>query len=261
MRQAGARGFALNRKGEKKRAMARRDDDIERSFEGRDALQKLLTASGSLADVEDVYFAFQKAAQEGVPPPVVIQALWDDEPRFAKPADARRLFSNLLGLAQLAASGKRVDLGKKVERLARQKAVKPAPFGADGPDEAFVEAAWRYLEDAPKERQRLAHAFDNRQDALASWLDEAGLGDAAFGLARHLVGEAFALLELGGAKVGPVSPAQLPKGPDAAPQALKAWLEERVQEALDDDALPEPDAAEVRAIAGRAVAGLWAATA
>lgn len=241
--------------------MARRDDDLERSYEGRAVLQKLLTASGSVADVEDIYVALRKAAEDGVPPPVVIQALWEDEPRFSKPADARRLFGNLLGLAELAASGKRLDLSKKVERVERRKAVRPEPFGKDGPDEAFVEAAWRYLEDAPRERLRLEHAFDNRQDALASWLDEAGLDDAAFALARHVVAEAFAMLELGGAKVGVVDPARVPTQPTGAPRALLAWAEERLQDALDDELITEAVAAEVRALAARAISVLWATVA
>lgn len=240
--------------------MSRRDE-LDRSFEGQAVLQKLLTASGSLADVEDVHAAFLKAIADQVPAPVVIQALWDEEPRFDTPAQAARLFGNLLGLYELVAAGKKVDLGKKVERIKREKAPRPAPFGEGGPDEAFVEAAWRFFDDAPKERERLAHAFDNRQDALVSWLDEAGLDDAAFALARHVVSELFAMLELGGAKVGPVAVARLPKRPaaDAMPAALGAWIDERVQEALDDEVLDEQAGAAVRAVARSAGAGLWAA--
>lgn len=242
--------------------MSRRDE-VDRSFEGQAVLQKLLTASGSLADVEDVHAAFQKAVADNVPAPVVIQALWDEEPRFDTPAQAARLFGNLLGLYELVAAGKQVDLGKKVERIKREKAKRPAPFGAGGPDEAFVEAAWRFFDDAPKERQRLAHAFDNRQDALVSWLDEAGLDDEAFALARHVVSELFAMLELGGAKVGPVAVERLPKKPaaDALPAALAAWVDERVQEALDDEVLDAKAGEAVRGVALRAGAGLWAAVA
>lgn len=242
--------------------MSRRDD-IERSFEGQAVLQKLLTSSGSLADVDDVYAAFQKAVADNVPAPVVIQALWDEEPRFDTPAQAARLFGNLLGLYELVAEGKQVDLGKKVERIKREKAKRPAPFPSSGPDEAFVEAAWRFFDDAPKERERLAHAFDNRQDELVSWLDDAGLDDAAFGLARHVVSELFAMLELGGAKVGTVAVARLPKKPDPAalPAALAAWVNERVQEALDDEVLDAKAGDAVRAVALRAGAGLWAAVA
>ena len=64
-----------------------------------------------------------------------------------------------------------------------------------------IVTAWRYFDDFPKDRQRFEHAFENRQDALVSWLDDSGLDDAGFALARHLVGEVFAMLELGGREV------------------------------------------------------------
>lgn len=46
----------------------RDDDDLERRFDGREVLQKLLAESGSLADVEDVANAFALAVKDGVPP-------------------------------------------------------------------------------------------------------------------------------------------------------------------------------------------------
>ena len=169
-----------------------RDEDIERTFEGQAVLQQLLTASGSIVDVEDVASAFAEASAQGVPAPVVIQALWEDEPRFNSPAEAARLFGNLLGLYELVANGLKVDLTQSVERVKRVKAQKPEPFGETGPTDDFVEAAWRYFDDFPKERERHAHAFENRQDALISWLDASGLSDSAFGLTRFLLGEVFA---------------------------------------------------------------------
>ena len=75
-----------------------RNEDIDRSFEGQEVLQKLLAQSGSIADVDDVVGAFKKAVLENVPAPVVIQALWEDEPRFNSPDEAAALFGNLLGL-------------------------------------------------------------------------------------------------------------------------------------------------------------------
>ncbi|MFO0597913.1 MAG: hypothetical protein U0228_21605 [Myxococcaceae bacterium] len=234
--------------------------DVDRSFEGRAVLEKLLTASGSLADAEDVAGAFEKAIAEGVPAPVVIQALWEDEPRFESPRDAARLFSNLLGLYELLAEGKKVDLTKPGPKAKREKASKPEPFGAEGPTDEFVEAAWRWFEDFPKERQKLEHSFENRQDMLILWLDDAGLSDAGFALSRHLVGEVFAMLELGGKKTPTVHGEDVPKKAklETLPAALTSWLEEAVFEAQSDDEqpLPEAEAAKVREIVARASTAL-----
>lgn len=245
--------------------MSRRDEaeDIDRSFEGQGVLQKLLTRSGALADVEDVLGAFQEAVKKNVPAPVVIQALWDDEPRFDSSKDAARLFGNLLGLYELVAAGKKVDLqAPRALQVKREKAQRPEPFGEKEPDDAFIEAAWRWFDDFPRERQRFEHAFENRQDPLVSWLDGAGLDDAAFALARHLVGEVFAMLELGGREVDTVHEEDLPKEAslDALPRALTEWIEETLFEATSDEAapLPEAEANRVREVVARASLALWA---
>jgi hypothetical protein len=240
--------------------MSRRDD-IERSFEGQAVLQKLLTQSGSLADVEDVAGAFQKAVKDGVPAPVVIQALWEDEPVFGSPDEAATLFGNLLGLYELIAAGKKVDLEAAGVKIKREKATRPEPFGKEGPTDDFIESAWRYFDDFPKERQRFEHAFENRQDALVSWLDASGLEDAGFGLARHLVGEVFAMLELGGVTVESVDETTVPKKAslDVLPKPLVEWMDEALFEATSDEAqpMPEAEAKQVREVVARAVAAMW----
>ncbi len=240
--------------------MSRRED-IERSFEGQAVLQKLLTQSGSLADVDDVAGAFKQAVKEGVPAPVVIQALWEDEPRFTSPDEAAQLFGNLLGLYELIAAGKKVDLKEAGVKVKREKAQRPEPFGEEGPTDDFIEAAWRYFDDYPKERQRFEHAFENRQDALVSWLDASGLDDAAFGLARHLVGEVFAMLELGGAKVKSIDESMVPKKAslDGLPKALVEWMDDSLFEATSDEAqpLPEKEAEQVKDVVARAAVAMW----
>jgi hypothetical protein len=236
-------------------------EDIERSFEGRVVLEKLLAASGTIADAEDVAGAFEKAVKEGVPAPVVIQALWEDEPRFESPDDAARLFGNLLGLYELIAEGQKVDLSAPGAKVKREKATRPEPFGDEGPTDAFVESAWRWFDDFPKERQRFEHAFENRQDALISWLDDAGLDDAGFALARHLVGEVFAMLELGGGKVDSLDESMLPKqgSLDALPKALSEWIDESLFEASSDEQEPMPEAQvnKVREVVARAAQAMW----
>lgn len=237
-------------------------EDLERSFEGQEVLQKLLTQSGSLADVDDVAEAFKKAVKQNVPAPVVIQALWEDEPRFNSPDEAAQLFGNLLGLYELVASGATLDLKVKGVKVKREKAPRPEPIapGAE-PDDAFIEAAWRYFDDFPKERQRHEHAFENRQDALVSWLDGSGLEDAGFALARHLVGEVFAMLELGGREVETIYDEAIPRTAslEALPKALAEWIEESLFEATSDEAqpLPEKEAAQVSDVVARAAMAMW----
>ena len=238
-----------------------RNDDVDRSFEGQEVLQKLLTQSGSLADVDDVAEAFKKAVKEHVPAPVVIQALWEDEPRFSSPDEAAQLFGNLLGLYELIESGGKLDLQTKSVKVKREKAARPEPFGDAEPDDHFIEAAWRYFDDFPKERQRHEHAFENRQDALVSWLDDSGLDDAAFALARHLIGEVFAMLELGGREVETIDERKLPKTAslDALPKALSEWIEESLFEATSDEShpLPETQAEQVRDLVARVAVMMW----
>jgi hypothetical protein len=255
--------------------MSRSEEPIDRSFEGQEVLQKLLTQSGSLADVDDVAEAFKKAVKQNVPAPVVIQALWEDEPRFNSPDEAAQLFSNLLGLYELIASGGKVDLTVKTAKVKREKAQKPEPFakgpGANGvgghaeePTDDFIEAAWRYFDDFPKERQRFEHAFENRQDPLVSWLDGSGLDDAGFALARHLVGEVFAMLELGGREVDTIHEEALPKKAslEPLPKALSEWIEESLFEATSDEAhpLPEKEAEHVLDVVARAAVAMWKST-
>src|SRR5207253_1304941 len=140
---------------------------LERVFEGRARLQHLLQDAGVLADVEDVADAFRTAQKDEVPVSTVINALFDDEPRFASPHDARALFSNLFGLWDLLQSGAKVDLTAPAPR-AKPAPPPPAPtlFPKEGPDDAWVERAWRYLEGTPfKDLQKLRHAYDHKTDS------------------------------------------------------------------------------------------------
>ena len=236
-------------------------EDVERSFEGQEVLQKLLTQSGSLADVDDVAQAFKQAVKQNVPAPVVISALWEDEPRFNSSDEAAQLFGNLLGLYELVASGATLDLTARGVKMKREKAQKPEPFGDAEPDDSFIEAAWRYFDDFPKDRQRFEHAFENRQDALVSWLDDSGLDDAGFALARHLVGEVFAMLELGGRQVESIEDQMIPAKAtlEALPRALSEWIEESLFEAASDEAqpLPEKQGERVRDVVARASVAMW----
>ncbi len=241
------------------------DDELRRRFDGAKDLDALLTKSGALGDVEDVVQAFKQAVAKDVPPQPVIMALWEDEPRFDSPADAEKLFSNLLGLYELVASGQSFDLGAGTPVIRAKKARAPAPPPlAEAPDFDWLDLSWRYLDDAPKERERLGHAFDNRQDALVSVIDASGLSDAGFAFVRELCFEVFAMLELGGRHVTGLDETDVPTHPDGAlPEALVRWVDDGLVEAeeSDEEPLSEAEHPDVRDLALRLVSALWTASA
>ncbi|PZR04609.1 MAG: hypothetical protein DI536_34000 [Archangium gephyra] len=236
-------------------------DDIEREFEGYEVLQKLLADSGAMAEADDVVEAFKLAIEENVAAPEVIEDLWLDQPRFAKPKDAARLFGNLLALFDLVKAGETPPETVRTERVKRVKQQKPELPADAIPTRAFLDAASRWFVDYPKERERFHHAFDNRQDALVSWLDDSGLGDQGFGLARHLLGEAFAMLELAGKKVASLDESMIPEKAklESLPGELSAWLEEALvdESTREDEPMEENEALKVRDLVTRAVSAMW----
>ncbi|MBL8949940.1 MAG: hypothetical protein JNK82_04125 [Myxococcaceae bacterium] len=212
--------------------------DVKRRFEGAKRLDALLERAGSIADTESVAEAFLKAQTDGVPAAVVIEALFEDEPRFADRDDAPALFGNLFGLWDLIASGERVDLTTDFKR---EKKPKPSPpptkFPLEGPTAEWLDGAFGWLEAAPlADRTKLEHAYENRMDALVTWLDESGAGDAVYGSARQILFELFAMLELGSPKgLGRVVPEA--RAADV-PAALTAWANEAVFQASTDEDEP-----------------------
>jgi hypothetical protein len=245
-------------------------DQLERRFEGRARLQTLLEKAGVLADVEDIAEAFRVAQKDEVPVATVINALFEDEPKFSSPKEARALFGNLFGLWELLETGAPVDLKAPAERV-KPPPPPPAPtfFAKEGPDDAWVERAWRWLELAPpKQLQKLHHAFDHRTDALVTWLDEQGLSELGFALAQQLLFELFAMLELGSPKgvgmcdVPVIQDAPVTKDEGVSvPPALAAYAEEAVFEAEqdDDEPLPQDEARRLHSLMGLALGALWMA--
>lgn len=239
--------------------------DFVRRFEGAQTLDGLLDLAGSPCDTREALSRMQEAHAQGLGSDEVIPSLFDGEPHFPSPDVARRLYQNLLGLWDLVQEGRNVRLEAPTPKVKKARPLPPTPFAPGEPDTAFVESAWRYLEDEEKARVRLMHAFENKQDGLLGVLDAAGLGDEGYALARHLLFELYAMLELGWPPgVASVAPKALEDvGTDAlpVPEALAAYADEALFEAEHDEERPLPadELARVRTLARRGLAALWGA--
>jgi pyruvate/2-oxoglutarate dehydrogenase complex dihydrolipoamide acyltransferase (E2) component len=242
---------------------------LDRFFEGAPTLQALLAAAGSTVSVEEVVQRMREAQAEGGDPRDVVPGLFEGEPRFPDPGLARALYGNLLGLWDLLETGLPLEAegrgpSSPAARPEKRRTDPPPPFGEAGPDEGFVQQAWRFLEDSPRERERRWHAFENRQDALLGGLDALELPDAADAVARQLLFELHAFLELGwNARARRVGPVDLRAAPDldALPEPLLHHVDSSVAEAEADDEAPLTAelAGTVRRIALSALDALWRA--
>jgi hypothetical protein len=242
-----------------------RGTDFVHHFEDAQTLDGLLELAGSTCDTYEVLTRMRAARAEGQRHDAVIPTLFPGEPRFASPELAQRLFQNLLGLWDLVEEGKPIPLeqGPRPPRPKKVKPVRPPGFAPGEPGSEFVEAAWRYLEDDEKERTRRQHSFDNRQDALLGALDVAGLTDEGYAVARHLLFELHAMMELGWPPgLASVDPAALEREDTEAPpvpQALAAYAEEALFEAEQDEEHPlsAEELARVRTYVRRGLAAFW----
>ncbi|WP_095979125.1 hypothetical protein [Melittangium boletus] len=236
-------------------------------FEGAPVLDELLALAGTSHDSLTVLAHMRQAHAEGRSSQDVVPHLFDREPRFGSPELARRFFQNLLGLWDLVAEGKpvRLEEGPRPPRPKKEKVDPPAPFAPGEPDTAFVEAAWRYLEDDDKGRTRLHDVFENRQDALLGELDAAGLTDEGYAVARHLLFELHAMLELGWPQGMASVPPEALRGPGTeaspVPTALTAYADEALFEAEQDEEHPltPEELTRVRSLVKRGTAALWGA--
>ncbi|MBF5046459.1 hypothetical protein FGE12_28860 [Aggregicoccus sp. 17bor-14] len=243
--------------------------DFVHHFEGASTLDGLLELAGSPYDTEAVLALMKEAHADGASSSELIPQLFEGPPRFPSPDVARLMYQNLLGLWDLVAEGKGVrleDEGPRPPRPKREKAPAPSPFAPGEPDAAFVEAASRHLEEDVRARERLTHLFDNRQDPLLGALDGAGLTDEGYAVARYLLFELFAMLELGWpAGVATVPPGALATAPtpDAppVPAALATYAEDALFEAEHDEEHPlvPEELAPVRNLVTRGLAALWQA--
>jgi hypothetical protein len=244
--------------------MSRSNTSFDRRFEGAPILRGLLELAGSPYSPEEVLAHFREAQKAGRAASDVIPTLFPEEPHFADAGQARRLFQNLLGLWDLSPGTPSLSLG--APRPKRPKPVRPEPFGAAPPTLEWVESARRYLALDAAAHTRLLHSFENRQDALVTFLDEQPLSDEGYGVLRALAFELHAMLELGcGMAPVRVDPAALTGSPggDGGPSALVSYADEALFDAEQDEEAPVPpgERAALQEWMRKLVAALWAARA
>lgn len=176
------------------------DPGVPAVYEGPEVLTALLHKAGAPHDAEEVAERFQKAQEAGEPRSAVIPALFQDEPRFGSPDEARRLYGNLFGLwtRLLAGLGPHDDAPAVVPEPEAEG--EPLPErGAQqgdvlGPE--IVEGMWRLLADgSPRELQRRRDRFMNVQPDLAAWLESLPLPDAGILTLQDLAFETWAMFD------------------------------------------------------------------
>jgi hypothetical protein len=248
-----------------RRRDGRGESEVPAHYEGPEVLSALLARAGSPHTSVEVEQHFAEAIAAGEPRSDVIPALFPEEPRFATPEDARRLYSNLFGLWERVESGV-AGTDDAPEVVEPQPTPPPDRGSVDGREltPEFVEQAWRWLAALPeREEARLRDRFANGQPDLWEWLSQADLPDVALGVASELALEAWAMMErafderLGGVDWKEIEELESEPPPMETTQpALGAYVAEQLDNLADDD--PAFGPAE-RAVVERVLAAFVAA--
>lgn len=249
--------------------MKRRRKQLAQEFTHRlksaEVLEVLLASAGSPLDAEAVLVRFRTGRSEGLDSSEVIPTLFPTPPHFANPDIARRLFQNLLGLWDASADPDFRLPVSRPKRKAAPRLERPGQVGPAFPDIAYLLRVRTWLSADPRGRARLHDAFENRQDALLTSLDERGLSDEGWAVLRHLAFELHAVLELAdGAAPASVPPVALAGTPSTdLPVQLQGLVDQAFASAEQDLAgpVPESERAEIRALARQVLGALWAARA
>jgi hypothetical protein len=220
-------------------------------YEGPEALSALLARAGSPFNAEEVSGRFSAALAAGESRADVIPSLFEEEPRFASPADARRLYGNLFGLWARLASGLSAEDDAPAPVPAAdapaEEALEPLPPrglvpGDELPAEV-IEATWKWLDAAPtREAQRWRDRFANSQPDLAAWLDAVPLPERGSLAATDLCFEAWAMFDQAfGARLGAVGWSALrdlesePPPVESVQPALAAYAAEQLDLLAGED--------------------------
>jgi hypothetical protein len=239
-----------------------REPDFQHHFEGPDVLDELLAVTGSALSTMDVRALMQAARAQGQSASEVIPTLFEGEPHFPSPLVARHLYQNLLGLWDDVATGRPAPTPRRERPRKPPPPQRPAPWGEAGPSPEWVAHAAAFLQGSPRERERLLHSFENRQDALLTHLDEQALSDGAYGCLREVLAALHGMLELGrGESPGSVDPIQLRRAsqPVAELEPLMVYADEALSRAAQhqDAPLSPEEARALRDMARGALSALW----
>jgi len=240
-------------------------------YEGPETLSALLARAGSPRSAEEVAAAFTRAIAAGEPRGTVIPTLFDAEPRFGSPEDARRLYGNLFGLwARLAAGLGPHDDAPDV--LPEPPPPEPLPERGLAPGRQLpadmVEQVWKHLAAMPpRELARRRDRFANVQPDLAAWLDDVPLPESGTLAATDLAFETWAMFDQAFAErlravewKELVALAKEPPPPEAGQPALAAYAAEALDTlAGEDDAFDEAARAQVEKVVATVVAALTGA--
>lgn len=219
---------------------------ITAAFEGPDVLSALLERAGSPQRAEDVVALFTRAIAAKEPRSAVIPTLFPDEPRFASPDDARRLYGNLFGLWDRLASG-RGALDDAPEVLPEPALPPPLPERGAVVGEVIpvdvVEVVWKHLAaTSPREVQRRRDRFANGQPDLAAWLDTVPLPESGALAVQDLTFEAWLMFDQAfGERLGTVEYRELralekePPTLEATQPALATYVSEQLDILADED--------------------------
>lgn len=174
------------------------DGGVAVLYEGLETVSELLARAGSPLEAEEVAERFAAAQAAGESRGEAIAALFPQEPTFASPDEARRLYGNLFGLwnriqAGLGPAGGVPEVPPPPPSPPERGLLAPGPLPAD-----FVEQMWRYLAAAPiREARRLRDRFQGSQPDLAAWLDGVSLPETGGLAASDLVFETWAMFDQG----------------------------------------------------------------
>ncbi len=239
---------------------------IARVYEGPELLSALLERAGSALSAPEVAQRFRAAIAAGEDRSDAIPALFEAEPRFASPDEARRLYGNLFALCDRLAAGE--DIAGEAPEPDPEIAPAPAPplppRGASERAELapeLVEAVWKHLAAlSERDRRRLEDRFENAQPDLAAWLDAAPLPESGALAAQDLAFETWAMFDVAfGDRLGAPAFNDLraleaePPPLETSQPALAAYVTEALDLAQDED--PSFGAAE-RAQVERVVAAV-----
>jgi hypothetical protein len=214
-------------------------------YEGPEVLSARLAQAGSPLAAEEVAERFAAAQTAGETRSDAIPALFEEEPRFASPDDARRLYSNLFGLWNRVAAG----LGATDDAPEVAPARPPEPLPDRGSEDGdrltpdLVEAMWRYLAALPtQEMRRLRDRFASSQPELAAWLDQVELPESGGLAASDLTFETWAMFDQAfGERLGVVLFRELgaleaePPALESEQPALASYVAEQLENLADDD--------------------------